>query len=242
MADQHQGQDQLPQPSLGDRQVEEDLVGRCWSGGEGLAESLLGGMNLLREELPADLMLPSQLGDRFRAGEYLDGQVLPLLSRQLLGRTQDVISYRSGPANGVGGRRGITLRDRDKRTRVAIPVCFLRETGFVRFNHPQHGGGRHFRKGESIGLLLPRFEPGPVFNHPPAEEWADRIGPPTVARRGANGVCATPGENRSVRTHSHATGREMWCAPCAHHSLSTNIAQFPGNRNAYAGDSAVRVV
>ena len=27
MADQHQGQDQLPQPSLGDRQVEEDVVG-----------------------------------------------------------------------------------------------------------------------------------------------------------------------------------------------------------------------
>ena len=27
MADQHQAQDQLPQPSLGDRQVEEDVVG-----------------------------------------------------------------------------------------------------------------------------------------------------------------------------------------------------------------------
>ena len=27
MADQHQGQDKLPQPSLGDRQVEEDLLG-----------------------------------------------------------------------------------------------------------------------------------------------------------------------------------------------------------------------
>ena len=27
MADQHQGQDQLPQPSLGDRQVEKDVVG-----------------------------------------------------------------------------------------------------------------------------------------------------------------------------------------------------------------------
>ena len=27
MADQHQGQDQLPQPGLGDRQVEEDILG-----------------------------------------------------------------------------------------------------------------------------------------------------------------------------------------------------------------------
>src|SRR5208283_786451 len=55
MADQHQAQDQLPQPGLGDWQVEKDLVGRCWRGGESLAEGLLGGVNLLIEELPADL-------------------------------------------------------------------------------------------------------------------------------------------------------------------------------------------
>jgi hypothetical protein len=56
-----------------------DLVGRRWRGGESLAEGLLGGVNLLIEELPADLMLAGQLGDRSRAGKYLDGQILPLL-------------------------------------------------------------------------------------------------------------------------------------------------------------------
>jgi len=56
-------------------------------GGESLAEGLLGGVNLLIEELPADLMFPGQLGDRFRAGEHLDGQVLPLPRQELLGGT-----------------------------------------------------------------------------------------------------------------------------------------------------------
>src|SRR5208337_1011558 len=41
----------------------------------------------------------------------------------------DVVSYRSGPANWVDARRGITLRDRDERSSLAIHVCFLRETG-----------------------------------------------------------------------------------------------------------------
>ena len=40
-------------------------------------------MHLLIEELPADLVLPGQLGDRFRPGEHLDGQVLPLLRRPM---------------------------------------------------------------------------------------------------------------------------------------------------------------
>ena len=60
MADQHQGQDKLPEPSLGDRQVEEDLIGstlRC----EGFAERLLGGVSLLVEELTTDFMLPGQV-------------------------------------------------------------------------------------------------------------------------------------------------------------------------------------
>ena len=60
MADQHQGQDKLPQPSLGDRQVEKDVIRstrRC----EGFAERLLGGVSLLIEELTTDFMLPGQV-------------------------------------------------------------------------------------------------------------------------------------------------------------------------------------
>ena len=86
MADQDQAQDQLPQPGRGDRQVEEDLVGRCRRRGEGLVEGLLGGVDLLREELSADLLLPGQRRDRFGAGEDLDGQISPLLGEQPLGR------------------------------------------------------------------------------------------------------------------------------------------------------------
>ena len=65
MADQHQGQDQLPQPCLGDREVEEDSVG-LGRGGERPVKGDLGGGDLLIDELPADLVLTSQLGDRFR--------------------------------------------------------------------------------------------------------------------------------------------------------------------------------
>ena len=81
MADEHQGEDQLPQPSLGNRQVEEDLLG-SQNGGEGTVEQLLRGVQLLVEELPADLVLAGQLGDCFRPGEHLDGQVSPLLKAQ----------------------------------------------------------------------------------------------------------------------------------------------------------------
>ena len=83
MADEHQGQDQLPQPRLGNRQVEEDLLGSP-NRGEGTVERLLRGVHLLVEELPADLVLAGQVGNCFRPGEHLDGQVSPLLRRSCL--------------------------------------------------------------------------------------------------------------------------------------------------------------
>ncbi len=57
VADHHQGQDQLPQPSLGHREVEEDLLGLGF-GGKGAGQSILGGVGLVVEELAADLMSP----------------------------------------------------------------------------------------------------------------------------------------------------------------------------------------
>ena len=63
MTTQDQGQDQLMEPGLGDRQVEEDLlVGSRRV--EGVLQSQLGGVGLSVEELAADLMLAGQLGDR----------------------------------------------------------------------------------------------------------------------------------------------------------------------------------
>ena len=114
MADQHQGQDQLPQPRLGDREVEEDLVGPG-RGGERPVEGDLGGGDLLIDELPADLMLASQLGDRLGPGEGPDGQLLPLLRQESLGRAGD------------GGRcgDGLGLRERDAGRTLAVHACFL---------------------------------------------------------------------------------------------------------------------
>ena len=114
MADQHQGQDQLPQPSLGDRQVEEDVVGSR-RGGERPVEGDLRGGDLLIDELPADLMLTSQLGDRLGPGEGPDGQLLPLQRQESLGRAGD-------------GRRcgdDLGLRRKDAGRSLAIHACFL---------------------------------------------------------------------------------------------------------------------
>ena len=97
--DQHQGQDQLPQPGLGDGQVEEDVVG-AGRGVEGVGQGVRGGVGLLIEELAADLMLPSQLGDRVSPSEDLDGEILPLGRQEPLGR----------PRTGSGRAAGVEVR------------------------------------------------------------------------------------------------------------------------------------
>ena len=88
------------------------------------------------EELSADLVLPGQLGDRFSSGEHLDGQVSPLLRRQMLGWTRNMNSCRSWPVKRSRSGSGITLRDRDRQSSLTIHVCFLRETVLVGTNHP----------------------------------------------------------------------------------------------------------
>src|SRR5277367_5085319 len=112
---QDQGEDQLMEPGLGNRQVEEDrLVGLRWVEGEVQGEA--GGVGLLVEELAADLMLAGQAGDRLRTGEDLEGQLLPLLGRELL--------------RGAGCRDGecdrIGLRGGDDGRSLNGHVCFLR--------------------------------------------------------------------------------------------------------------------
>ena len=113
MADPYQGQDQLPQPSLGDRQVEQDVIGRM-RGSEGPAKSRLGSVGLVVEEFATDLVLPGQLGDRLRPGEDLNGQVSPLLWLESLGgpeaSTGTGTSQPMGPAAEVGSHC-VTARD-----------------------------------------------------------------------------------------------------------------------------------
>ena len=95
-----------------------------------MVEGRFGGMDLLIEELPADLVLPGQRGDRSRPGEHPYGQVSPLLRPQSLGGTRSIRGYRRGPAQAnAEGRGEIGLRDRGVRSSLANHVCFLRETG-----------------------------------------------------------------------------------------------------------------
>src|SRR6185312_2868813 len=75
--DQDQGEDELAQPSLGDGQVEEDLLG-LGLGFEGLVESLVCDVGLPVDELSADLELSGQRGDRSGAGEGVNCQSLAL--------------------------------------------------------------------------------------------------------------------------------------------------------------------
>ncbi len=115
VTNQHQSQDQLPQPGFGYRQVEEDIVGRrC--GVEGMGQGVGCGVGLLIEELPADLMLPSQFGDRVRPGEDLNRELLPLGWQESLGR----------PGDGVRDRTELRLREAEGRRSLAIHACFLR--------------------------------------------------------------------------------------------------------------------
>src|SRR5262249_19338705 len=98
-----------------DGEVEQDLVGWSW-GIEGLVECLLGGVDLLVEELPADLMLPRQRGDGLCPGEGLDGQGLPLRREQSLRR----------PGAGAGVGTEVRLRGIDERRSLAVHARFLR--------------------------------------------------------------------------------------------------------------------
>ena len=123
-------------------------------------------MNLLIEELPADLVLPGQLGDRFSPGEHLDGQPLPLLRRQLLSRTRNMNSCRSWPVKRSRSRSGITLRDRDRQSSLTIHVCFLHETQFVRTNNANM---------EEAGILEKITRSG--FCYPALNQVRTRIGP-----------------------------------------------------------------
>ena len=84
------------------------------AGGEGLVEGLLGLVRLLVDELTADVLLPSQTGNRLRAGEGVHGQALALRGGQLLG--------------GAGRDRGRGPLGRGI-ARMGVHVCFLLRLG-----------------------------------------------------------------------------------------------------------------
>ncbi len=146
---QDQGEDQLTEPGRGDRQVEEDLLGR-WRRVEGVVQGELGGVGLSVEELAADLMLAGQLGDRLRAVEDLEGQLLPLLGRELL----------SGARDRDGGRERIGLHGGNQRHSLSEHVCFLRVMALAWNPIASMEEAGISEKLPLVTLVLPDFEPG----------------------------------------------------------------------------------
>jgi hypothetical protein len=87
VADEDQGEDELADPGLGDREVEEDaVVAGGPLGGEGVVEGLLGLVSLVVDELAADLVLLGELSDGFGAGQDVQRQSLSLRRGESLGR------------------------------------------------------------------------------------------------------------------------------------------------------------
>jgi hypothetical protein len=81
VANEHQAQNQLVGPVLGDRQVKQYIVitwGRC----KGFIQGLLRFVALLIHELSTDLMLGGQVADGLRARKYLNANVLADCGRQ----------------------------------------------------------------------------------------------------------------------------------------------------------------
>jgi hypothetical protein len=114
MTDQDQSQDQLPQPRLGHRQIEEHVIGRGFVRSKGLVQSLLGGGGLLVDKLATDLVLAGQPRNRLRLGQSLHSQFLP--------RT------RTQAACGTVAHTLLLHRGR-RKSRMDAHVCFLHETG-----------------------------------------------------------------------------------------------------------------
>ncbi len=81
VADEGETQDELPQPGLGDREPEEELVGFVAARVKGVVEGVVGLPELLVDELAADLLLGGQFGDGL-AAQRVEGELLARLGWQ----------------------------------------------------------------------------------------------------------------------------------------------------------------
>ena len=93
MTTQRQGQDQLLQPVLSHRQLEQNLA--LWAGGrlEGLVDDGGSFRHLLIDELAADRMSRGQMREGFATAQGLQEQVSPL-PRAHLGRHAAITAKR----------------------------------------------------------------------------------------------------------------------------------------------------
>jgi hypothetical protein len=110
-----QTEDQLTQPGFRDRQTEQNIFAFSrWV--ERDCDGVVSNPGLLGNELAADVELVRQVRDCLSPSEYLDGDLLPLLGTQLLGRP-------SADRSIVPGE--FTLPSRDEASSVGIHACFL---------------------------------------------------------------------------------------------------------------------
>src|SRR4051794_35041134 len=75
MADQSEAEYQLPEPGLGDRKPEEELAGGGGGRGKGVVEGSVCVVELLVDELAADVLLVSQNTDGL-PGQGVQGELL----------------------------------------------------------------------------------------------------------------------------------------------------------------------
>ena len=140
----------MMEPSPGDREVEAAVVvgrGRI----EGAVEGGPGGVSLAVEELAADLMVAGESGDGGRAGEDVQGQILPLTRRQEPG----------GAGSGCGGRDRLGLRGGDEGRSLSGLVCFLRVVALAWNPIASMEEAGTSEKFPPVTRVLPDFEPGP---------------------------------------------------------------------------------
>jgi hypothetical protein len=96
MADEDQAEGELPQPGLGDGELEEDGV-ITRSGVEGVVESLLRLVGLLVDELATDVVAGGEVADGLGPGEGSDSELLSLGRGKVFGG--------AGGGSGRGGGR-----------------------------------------------------------------------------------------------------------------------------------------
>jgi hypothetical protein len=150
VADQDQGQDQLPQPGLGDGEMEEDMI-VSEVGLEGPCQGVPGDVGLLVEELAADLMTAGQVGDRMGRTEDLDGEILTLRRQQPLG----------GPRWGCGQRSEVALWEQERGRSLTIHACFLRVRRGSECPSANMEGTGILENPDSLSRLSLDVEPGP---------------------------------------------------------------------------------
>ena len=159
MADQRCPKHELLQPRFGDGKIEKDAFSAGLLGKEGVVEALLGLLDLLGDELAADVAFPGQRADGLGSGQGIEGQFLPLRGPHRLRCRRD----RGGSVRRVrGGHGGPSAVKREGVTRkwdgyelganLPVPVAWVPVTGVLKAESGDSSGLRANGKGVKIRI------------------------------------------------------------------------------------------